>query len=41
MFMFVFGGIAGIPTDGLPQPLFYMAGFLFWDFFLGAFLSCL
>ena len=22
MFMFVFGGIAGIPTDGLPQPLF-------------------
>ena len=25
MFMFVFGGIAGISTDGLPQPLFYMA----------------
>ena len=24
MFMFVFGGIAGIPTDGLPQPLFYI-----------------
>ena len=26
MFMFVFGGIAGISTDGLPRPLFYMAG---------------
>ena len=25
MFMFVFGGIAGISTDGLPRPLFYMA----------------
>ena len=31
MFMFVFGGIAGIPTDGLPQPLFYMAGLLCWN----------
>ena len=33
MFMFVFGGIAGIPTDGLPQPLFYMAGLLCWNYF--------
>ena len=33
MFMFVFGGIAGIPTDGLPQPLFYMAGILCWNYF--------
>ena len=23
MYMVVFGGIAGIPTDGIPQPLFY------------------
>lgn len=29
----VFGGIAGIPTDGLPQPLFYMAGILCWNFY--------
>ena len=36
MFMFVFGGIAGIPTDGLPQPLFYMAGTLL-ELFLGVF----
>ena len=33
MFMFVFGGIAGISTDGLPQPLFYMAGLLCWNYF--------
>ena len=33
MFMFVFGGIAGISTDGLPQPLFYMAGVLCWNYF--------
>ena len=26
MYMFVFGGLAGISTDGAPQPLFYMAG---------------
>jgi lipopolysaccharide transport system permease protein len=24
VFMFVFGGLAGIPTDGIPQPLFYL-----------------
>ncbi|MCD7973511.1 MAG: ABC transporter permease [Candidatus Azobacteroides sp.] len=33
MFMFVFGNIAGIPTDGIPQPLFYMAGILCWNYF--------
>lgn len=33
MFMFVFGGIANISTDGLPQPLFYMAGILCWNYF--------
>jgi lipopolysaccharide transport system permease protein len=33
MFMFVFGGIAGISTDGLPQALFYMAGLLCWNYF--------
>ncbi|MFR9166887.1 MAG: ABC transporter permease [Dysgonomonas sp.] len=33
MYMFVFGGIAGISTDGLPQPLFYMAGIICWNFF--------
>ena len=33
IFMVVFGGIAGISTDGLPQPLFYMAGLLCWNYF--------
>lgn len=33
MFMFVFGNIAQIPTDGLPQPLFYLSGILCWNYF--------
>lgn len=33
MFMFIFGAIAEIPTDGIPQPLFYMAGLLCWGYF--------
>ncbi len=33
MYMVVFGGIAGIGTDGIPQPLFYLAGTCFWHYF--------
>lgn len=33
MYMVVFGGIAGISTDGLPQPLFYLAGISMWNYF--------
>lgn len=33
MYMVVFGGIAKIPTDGLPQPLFYLAGICMWNYF--------
>ncbi len=33
MFMVVFGGIAKIPTDGLPQPLFYLSGICLWNYF--------
>ncbi len=33
MYMVVFGGIAKISTDGLPQPLFYMAGIVLWNYF--------
>lgn len=29
----VFGGIAGLSTDGIPQPLFYLAGNIFWCLF--------
>lgn len=33
IFTFVFGNLAGISTDGLPQPLFYMAGITAWNYF--------
>lgn len=33
MFTFVFGKLAGISTDKLPQPLFYMAGITAWNYF--------
>jgi lipopolysaccharide transport system permease protein len=33
MYVVVFGGIAGIPTDGLPQPLFYLSGICLWNYF--------
>ena len=33
MYMVVFGGIAGIPTDGVPQPLFYLSGIAMWGYF--------
>lgn len=33
IFTFVFGNLAGISTDGLPKPLFYMAGITAWNYF--------
>lgn len=33
VYAFIFGGIAGIGTDGIPQILFYMAGNAIWAFF--------
>ncbi len=33
MYAFVFGGIAGIGTDGVPQMLFYMCSNAIWAFF--------
>lgn len=33
MFVVVFGNIAGIPTDGIPQVLFYMSGIVGWNYF--------
>ena len=40
MYMFVFGGLAGISTDGVPQPLFYMAGVCLWGYFQQCFTAC-
>lgn len=33
IYTFVFGGIAGIETDGVPQILFYLGGNAIWTFF--------
>lgn len=37
VFTFVFGKIANISTDGIPQPLFYMSGIVIWNFFADCF----
>ena len=37
MYMFVFGGLAGISTDGAPQPLFYLSGIMLWNYFSSCF----
>jgi lipopolysaccharide transport system permease protein len=37
IFTFIFGNIAKLPTDGLPQFLFYMSGTVVWAYFA----SCL
>ena len=33
VFAVIFGRIAGIPTDGIPVPLFYLCGLLAWNYF--------
>lgn len=37
IYMLVFGNIAGISTDGLPQPLFYLSGIVIWNYFAESF----
>jgi lipopolysaccharide transport system permease protein len=32
-FTLVFGRVAGLPTDGLPRPLFYLVGYVVWAYF--------
>jgi lipopolysaccharide transport system permease protein len=32
-FTFIFGSVASLPTDGLPQFLFYMSGTVVWSYF--------
>jgi lipopolysaccharide transport system permease protein len=39
IFTFVFGTIASISTDGLPQPLFYMTGIVIWNYFSDCFIK--
>src|SRR5271157_6430178 len=33
IFTFIFGSVAKLPTDGLPQFLFYMSGTVVWTYF--------
>ena len=37
IFTFIFGSIAKLPTDGLPQFLFYMSGTVIWSYFQDCF----
>ncbi|MGI8581149.1 MAG: ABC transporter permease [Chitinophagaceae bacterium] len=39
VYMFLFGKIAKLPTDGVPMFLFYNAGLAIWNFFNGCFYS--
>ena len=36
VFTVVFGGIAGLPTDGIPPFVFYMCGNILWQYFAGS-----
>jgi lipopolysaccharide transport system permease protein len=36
VFSIFFGKLAGIPSDGVPYPIFVYVGLLFWQFFSGA-----
>lgn len=33
IYIIIFSRVAGIPTDGIPQPLFYLSGVCLWNYF--------
>jgi len=37
VYIFIFGSIAGLSTDGLPQALFYLSGIIMWNYFAECF----
>ena len=39
IYTFVFNSIAGISTDGIPAPLFYLAGTTLWNYFQSCFMA--
>lgn len=39
IYILVFGTIAGITTNGIPQPLFYLSGIVMWNYFSECFNS--
>jgi lipopolysaccharide transport system permease protein len=38
IYVFVFGNVANISTDGVPKPLFYMSGIVLWNYFSECFM---
>ncbi|MCQ2347496.1 MAG: ABC transporter permease [Paludibacteraceae bacterium] len=40
MYMIVFGKIAAIPTDDIPQPVFYLSGICLWEYFSTCLTTC-
>jgi len=40
LYIFVFGNIAQMGTDGIPQPLFYFSGTMLWTFFATTLQKC-
>ena len=39
VFTVIFGRVAGIATDGIPKPLFYLSGLILWNYFADCFSS--
>jgi len=39
VYVIVFGNIAGISTDGIPKPLFYLSGIIIWNYFSECFMQ--
>jgi lipopolysaccharide transport system permease protein len=39
VYIIVFGNIARIPTDGIPPPVFYLAGIIMWNYFNECFIQ--
>ncbi len=33
IYVFIFSRLAGLPTDGIPQPVFYLSGIVAWSYF--------
>ncbi|QQR96697.1 MAG: ABC transporter permease [Sphingobacteriales bacterium] len=38
IYVFVFGNIANLSTDGIPKPLFYLCGIIIWNYFSDCFI---
>ncbi|EJF54920.1 ABC-type polysaccharide/polyol phosphate export system, permease component [Saprospira grandis DSM 2844] len=39
VYVVIFGNIAGLPTDDIPQPLFYLSGIIIWNYFSDCFMQ--